>query len=95
MWQNPQGTMDLVTFTDKILHRKLHFFYSVPQSVSLSQCRKAKYWLLIYLVSTTVIGAREKFDILTSPDALISIHFTCRYFIFFDLKPDLGQKLFD
>ena len=28
MWPNPQETADLVTFTDEILKRKLHFLYS-------------------------------------------------------------------
>ena len=26
MWPNPQETVDLVTFTEEILHEKLHFF---------------------------------------------------------------------
>ena len=26
MWPNPQETADLVTFTEEILNRKLHFF---------------------------------------------------------------------
>ena len=29
MWPNPQETMDLVTFTEKILNGKLHFLCSV------------------------------------------------------------------
>ena len=28
MWPNPQKTADLVTFTQEILNRELHFFYS-------------------------------------------------------------------
>ena len=29
MWQNPQETVDLVTFTEEILNGKLHFFCAV------------------------------------------------------------------
>ena len=29
MWPNPQETADLVTFTEEILHGKLHFLCSV------------------------------------------------------------------
>ena len=28
MWLNPQETLDLVTFTEKISNGKLHFLYS-------------------------------------------------------------------
>ena len=29
MWPNPQGTVDLVTFTEETLYGKLHFLCSV------------------------------------------------------------------
>ena len=29
MWSKPQETADLVTFTEEILHGKLHFLWSV------------------------------------------------------------------
>ena len=31
MWPNPQKTADLVTLTEEILNRKLHFFCSVDR----------------------------------------------------------------
>ena len=34
MWLNPQGTVDLVTFTEEILNGKLHFLYSAIHSYS-------------------------------------------------------------
>ena len=36
MWPNPQETEDLVTFTEKILIRKLHFLRSGFLKVTLS-----------------------------------------------------------
>ena len=33
MWPNPQETGDLVTFTEEILNRKLHFLCSVQQDL--------------------------------------------------------------
>ena len=35
MWPNPQKTVDLVTFTEKILNGKLLFLYSVRDLVYL------------------------------------------------------------
>ena len=34
MWPNPQQTADLVTFTEEILYRKLHFLFRVVFSGS-------------------------------------------------------------
>ena len=37
MWQNPQETANLFTFTEQILYRKLHFLYSVFSILDLFQ----------------------------------------------------------
>ena len=52
MWTNPQETVDLVTFTEEILNRKLHFLCSASSilicflkknlSVSFLEKRKTK-----------------------------------------------------
>ena len=36
MWQNPQETADLVTFTEEILNGKLHFLCSVKDELSVT-----------------------------------------------------------
>ena len=37
MWQNPQETVDLVTFTEEILSGKLHFFVAPIVSLLLTK----------------------------------------------------------
>ena len=37
MWQNPQETVDLVTFTEEILNGKLHFLCSEILTLELDK----------------------------------------------------------
>ena len=44
MWPNPQFPADLVTFTEEILNRKLHFFVQCGKGWSLLRKPEARIW---------------------------------------------------
>ena len=49
---NPQETADLVTFTEEILNRELHFLCSVFKLSSLSEALESRYLYVkhIYII---------------------------------------------
>ena len=40
MWSNPQKTVDLVTFTEEILNRKLQFLCNVTYRLRIAEAKK-------------------------------------------------------
>ena len=44
MWPNPQETADLLTFTEKILNRKLNFLYSVNRPALVFSLNEMPKW---------------------------------------------------
>ena len=64
MWPNPQFPADLVTFTEKILHRKLHFLCSVVCKSEVLQSASTDEdtaW------TSVIVSVRMFFKILKSP----------------------------
>ena len=67
MWPNPQETVDLVIFTEKILNGKLRFLCSDNHSDTRSQCFKQCIPLLPYIrISTPTKKKYKKINLTAS-----------------------------
>ena len=55
MWPNPQDTADLVTFTEEIINRKLHFLCSLHKTL-MYQPRSLTPWLRLKRRKLNVLG---------------------------------------
>ena len=66
MWPNPQFSVDLATFTDKIVNRKLHFLCSkddIRHDASRSIQGLCSYFIPVSLTLSESPGLWDKFDL--------------------------------
>ena len=73
MWPNPQFPADLLTFTEKMLNGKLHFFCSVVQFEG-SQC-----WSTLTL-ERCCTWALETIEALSSSNSWWQFHYTIQHY---------------
>ena len=88
MWPNLQGIADLVTFTEKILNGKLHFFCSVSEEIHWSWVLAKDSFHLLILVKVQLMMIRRWIP-MTSHNQVEIDHIRL---VFFQIKVEKGKR---